>query len=100
MYSNMLTETFASTISIDFAISNNFKMSVTGNTTINASNFTEGHTVAIDLVMDGVGNHTVTLSSDFEAYDNINPLDNSANKLNTIICKVVGTKIKYFIQTA
>ncbi len=55
------TVTFADPLNLDADDSNAFYCLITGNTTLNILNTREGGTYLVELIMDAVGGHTVTL---------------------------------------
>ena len=85
-------ETFANPLNLDANNSNSFYCEITGDTTLNLLNARVGATYLIQLDMDAVGGHTVTLASLFRAYpDGVGSFDTTANAVN-LISVIVGKK--------
>lgn len=61
-----VTLTDASTIATDASLSNHFRVTLGGNRTLgNPTNPTDGQRVVWELIQDGTGSRTITLSSAF-----------------------------------
>lgn len=60
------TVTYSATPTINFADSNNFVITLTGNATFSASNITAGQSGHITIIQDGTGGRTGAWSGDYE----------------------------------
>lgn len=60
------TVTYSATPTINFADSNNFVITLTGNATFSASNMTAGQSGHITIIQDGTGGRTGAWSGDYE----------------------------------
>ena len=81
----MYEEVFADPLDFNAGDSNAFYCEITGDTTINLYDTRVGGTYLIQLTMDSVGGHTVTLGDLFRgATLGSGSIDNSANAVNFI----------------
>ena len=88
--------TFADPLNLDADDSNAFYCEITGDTTLNLLNTRVGATYLIQLDMDSVGSHTVTLGELFRGYPiGVGTLDTDADAVNLI--SVVHGKGGYLI---
>jgi len=87
---------FTNPLNLDANDSNAFYCEITGNTTLNLLNTRVGATYLIQLDMDSIGGHTVTLGSLLRAYpDGVGTIDTTADAVNLIT--IVVSKAGYLI---
>ena len=77
---------YASTITLDFRTSNNFSMTLTGNTTIaNPSNISAGQSGVLFISQDSTGSRTAAFGSYWDFSDGTAPtLSTGANQVDVI----------------
>jgi len=95
----MYSATFADPLNLDANDSNAFYCLLTGNTTLNLLNTRRGATYLIQLNMDGVGGHTVTLGDIFRgAVVGTGSIVTTANAVNFItVVRGAGGYLSYNI---
>lgn len=99
LFSNETVITFATNIDLDLSTRDNFEITVTGNTSITASNLSKGQVITITFIIDAIGGYTITLDpAVFKAFDDAASLDNTALKRNLVVGKVGSTEIEYLTQ--
>ena len=76
---------YSNPLYLDAELSNAFYCLITGNTTIRMLNTRKGGTYLIELLMDGVGGHTVTFGSPFGwLIDGSRDIDSTADAVNIV----------------
>ena len=92
------TPVFANPLVLDATLHKDFKCGlITGNTTINLTNTSNGDAGMIEIVMDGTGGYTVSLGTMFTKDIGGVALVTTANADNFIGYRMVGTDIVYNI---
>jgi hypothetical protein len=91
---------FSASKTIDFSLSNIQTMTITGDSTVTASNLREGVSIFI-YTNDGTAGWTVTLHSSFgTATDNSATPNEGANKINIVTIIKYGVIARYTIETS
>lgn len=87
------TLTFSSNIIIDFSISRNFQITLTGNITIqNPVNAITGHSGLIYLIQDSTGNRTASFGTNWKFENGTAPtLTTSANAMDMLVYEVYNS---------
>ena len=82
----VITDSYASTITLDFRTGNNFTTTLTGNTTFaNPSNISAGQSGVIFVLQDGTGSRTAAFGSYWDFSDGTAPtLSTGANAVDMI----------------
>jgi molybdopterin-binding protein len=82
----VITATYASTITLDFKTGNNFTTTLTGNTTFaNPTTLVAGQSGVIFIIQDGTGGHTAAFESYWDFSDGTAPtLSTGANAVDMI----------------
>ena len=82
----VITVSYASTITLDFRTGNNFTTTLTGNTTFaNPSNISAGQSGIIFVLQDGTGSRTAAFGSYWDFSDGVAPtLSTGANAVDMI----------------
>ena len=92
------TPVFANPLTLDATSHKDFKCGIiTGNTTINLTNTSNGDAGQIEIIIDGTGGYTVSLGTMFTKDIGGVTLDTTANADNFIGYRMVGTDIVYNI---
>ena len=92
------TPLFANPLILDATLHKDFKCGlITGNTTINLTNTSDGDAGMIEVIMDGTGGYTVSLGTMFTKDLTSVALSTTANADNFIGWRVVGNDIIYNI---
>lgn len=92
------TPAFANPLVLDATTHKDFKCGlITGNTTINLTNASDGDAGMIEIIMDGTGGYTVTLGTMFTKDIGGVALVTTANSDNFIGWRKIGTDIVYNI---
>ena len=94
------TPVFANPLVLDATSHKDFKCGlITGNTTINLTNTSDGDAGMIEIIMDGTGGYTVSLGAMFTSGKDIGGVDlvTTPNADNFIGYRMVGTDIVYNI---
>ena len=93
--------TFANPLVISATTYKNWKcLSITGSTTINLTNSSNGDSGQIRITIDAIGGYTVNLGTMFTLKSGSTAIDVTANKTNIITWSNDGTDIIYTIDTA
>jgi len=82
----VITVSYASTITLDFRTANNFTVTLTGNTTFaNPSNLAAGQSGILFILQDGTGGRTAAFGSYWDFSDGTAPtLSTGANQVDVI----------------
>ena len=82
----VITVSYASTITLDFRTGNNFTTTLTGNTNFaNPSNISAGQSGVIFIIQDGTGSRTASFGSYWDFSDGVAPtLSTGANAVDMI----------------
>ena len=82
----VITVTYASTITLDFKTGNNFTTTLTGNTTFaNPTTLVAGQSGVIFIIQDGTGGHTAAFGSYWDFSDGTAPtLSTGANAVDMV----------------
>ena len=92
------TPVFANLLALDATTHKDFKCGlITGNTTINLTNTSDGDAGMIEVIIDTTGGYTVSLGTMFTKDIGGVTLDTTANADNFIGYRMVGTDIVYNI---
>jgi len=92
------TPVFANPLVLDATTHKDFKCGlITGNTTINLTNTSDGDAGMIEIIMDTTGGYTVSLGTMFTKDIGGVSIDTTANADNFIGYRMVGTDIIYNI---
>jgi hypothetical protein len=92
------TPVFANPLVLDATTHKDFKCGlITGNTTINLTNTSNGDAGMIEVIINGTGGYTVSLGTMFTKDIGGVALDTTANADNFIGWRMVGTDIVYNI---
>jgi hypothetical protein len=92
------TPVFANPLELDATTHKDFKCGlITGDTTINLNNTSDGDAGMIEIIMDGTGGYTVSLGTMFTKDIGGVTLVTTANTDNFIGWRMVGTDIVYNI---
>jgi hypothetical protein len=78
--SGVVTLTYASTLNINAALGNHFRVVLAGNATVNISNPSDGQKITIEPIQDATGGRTLTWSSSFSFGGGSAPVLSAANK--------------------
>lgn len=95
-------QAFANPLNLDATRSKDFKPgTITGSTTVNLNNASNGDSGVIELIMDGTGGYTVTLGTKFVTKLGSSSLDTGANKKNYIFwfCDNTSGEVTYTIHS-
>lgn len=94
------TPAFANPLELDATSHKDFKCGViTGTTTVNLNNASDGDSGVIELIMDGVGGYAVALGAMFTKKLGTASIDTAASKDNFVFWFKNGADIVYTIQT-
>ncbi len=96
------TPVFANPLNLDATSHKDFKCgTITGNTTVNLNNASDGDSGVIELIMDATGGYTVTLGTMFVTKIGTNDIDAAASKMNYVFwfCDNASGELTYTIQT-
>ena len=94
------TPIFANPLNLDAASHKDFKCGViTGATTVNLNNASDGDSGVIELIMDGVGGYAVALGAMFTKKLGTASINTAAGKDNFVFWFKNGADIVYTIQT-
>jgi hypothetical protein len=100
LYDPFQTPAFANPLNLDATSHKDFICSsVTGNTTVNLNNSSNGDSGMIELKIDSTGGYTITLGSMFTKKVGSGSIQSAANKDNFISWRRIGTDIVYTIGT-
>jgi hypothetical protein len=92
------TPAFANPLVCDATVHKDFKCGlITGNTTINLTNTSDGDAGQIEVIIDGTGGYTVVLGNMFTKNIGGGTISTTANSDNFIGWRMVGTDIAYSI---
>lgn len=92
------TQEFADPLDLDATIYKDFICgTITGNTTINLNNTSDGDAGMIEVIMDGSGGYAVNLGTMFTKQLGDTVIDNAAGQDNFISWRRAGTDIVYTI---
>jgi len=92
-------KTFANPLALDATDKKDFICSsVTGDTTVNLSNMSNGDAGLIELIIDGTGGYTITLGTMFTKNSGGGTIDATANADNIIAWYRSGSDIIYSIS--
>lgn len=90
------TSAFANPLNLDATIHKDFgPITITGSTTININNASDGDGGMIEIIIDGTGGYTVQLGTMFTK--GTGTISTAANADNIISWRKVGSTIKYAI---
>lgn len=91
--------TFANPLALDATTHKDFKCSlVSGNTTVNLTNATDGDAGLIELIISGAGGYTIALGTMFTKNSGGGTIDTTAAADNIIVWYKSGTDIIYSIS--
>lgn len=94
------TPAFTNPLDLDGSVHKDFKPGViTGNTTVNLNNASDGDSGVIELIMDGVGGYAVALGVMFTKKLGTASINTAAGKDNFVFWFKNGADIVYTIQT-
>jgi len=93
------TPVFANPLALNGTLHKDFKVTVTGDTTVNLTGTSDGDSGVIELIIDAVGGYTISLGTMFTKKIGTNSINALANKDNFVFWFMAGTDIVYTINT-
>lgn len=97
-YTSFQTATFANPLNINVTGGRDWICTITGDTTLNLTGYSNGMAGMIELVYDAVGGHTVTFGTAFNKKVGSNDLYTFATADNIVSWRCVGTDIIYTLD--